>query len=101
MSSSHGYNCIWLYYNNDSDRRNTFVSGYRPIFNFEKEGISISGRVDLIEKAEFAPGEEGKVHLSFISELLRTNLEKGLKFTFGEGEAILGEGVIIEILSKD
>lgn len=78
-------------------RKTPFLSGYRPLFNFTKE-MKTSGSIILIEKEQFLPGEEGEVEILFVNkQYLGDDFGIGLTFFFGEGEAILGEGIIKEI----
>jgi translation elongation factor EF-Tu-like GTPase len=86
---------IKLYKNS---RKTPFHSGYRPMFNFIEE-MKTSGKIDLIEKDEFFPGEEGEVNITFINKkYLGDDFDIGKKFFFGEGEEPLGEGKITEVL---
>jgi elongation factor Tu len=79
-------------------RKTPFQSGYRPMFNFIDE-MKTSGKIDLIDKDEFCPGEEGEVNITFINKkYLGEDFDIGKKFTFGEGEEPLGEGEITEIV---
>jgi translation elongation factor EF-Tu-like GTPase len=78
-------------------RKTPFQSGYRPMFDFINQ-MKTSGKIDLIQKDEFFPGEEGEVSVTFISKkYLGDDFDIGKKFTFGEGEEHLGEGEITEI----
>ena len=80
-----------------NSRKTPFLSGYRPMFNFIDE-MKTSGKVDLIDKNEFYPGEEAEVYITFISKkYLGNDFNVGKKFTFGEGEKIMGEGKITDI----
>ena len=47
-------------------RQTPFITGYRPLFNFANSKTKISGRINLIDKHFFAPGETGIVTISFI-----------------------------------
>ncbi len=79
-------------------RKTPFHSGYKPMFNFIEE-MKTSGKIDLIEKDEFFPGEEGQVNITFIDKkYLGDDFDIGKKFLFGEGEEPLGEGEITEVL---
>jgi len=79
-------------------RKTPFLSGYRPLFNFVAE-MRVSGKIKLLDKDEFHPGDEGVVEISFLNrDYLGDDFEKGKTFTFGESEESLGEGVISEIL---
>lgn len=63
--------------------------------------MKTSGRIDLIDKDQFCPGEEGEVDIVFLSRnYLGSNFDIGKTFLFGEGGIPLGEGVIKEILHK-
>lgn len=78
-------------------RKTSFHSGYRPMFSFIEE-MKTSGKINLIDRIEFRPGEEGEVEINFISiKYLGDDFKKGKKFTFGEGLELLGEGEIKEI----
>lgn len=85
-------------YQNKNSRKTSFLSGYRPLFNFIKE-MKKSGQIILKEKTEFFPGDEGIVEINFLDKkYLGDNFGLGSKFTFGEGVEAFGEGEIIEIL---
>jgi translation elongation factor EF-Tu-like GTPase len=79
-------------------RKTSFVSGYRPLFNFI-EGMKTSGQITLIDRKEFYPDDEGLVEITFLNNnYLGNNFSKGIKFTFDEGREFLGEGEITEVL---
>lgn len=79
-------------------RKTPFHSGYRPLFNFVAD-MRTSGKIELLDKDEFYPGDEGLVKISFLNgDYLGDDFKKGKAFTFGENEEPLGEGVINEIL---
>ena len=78
-----------------SVRPGPFTTGYRPLFNFIRE-TKTSGKIQLDDREEFYPGDEGIVSITFISEKsLGTNFGIGSKFTFDEGGEPVGEGEII------
>ena len=82
----------------EKGRKTPFYSGYRPLFNFIEE-MKTSGRIDLIDKELFFPGEEGEVEILFLNRnYLGDDFNIGKMFLFGEGEIPLGEGVVKEIL---
>ena len=79
-------------------RKTPFTTGYRPLINFIAD-MKKSGKITLINKEKFSPGEQGLVQISFIDEnYLGKDFGKGKNFTFGEGASILGEGKIIDIV---
>ena len=51
----------------EKGRKTPFYSGYRPLFNFIEE-MKTSGRIDLIDKELFFPGEEGEVEILFLND---------------------------------
>jgi GTPase len=80
-------------------RKSPFSSGYRPVFKFIQE-TATSGLIELIDREDFAPDDEGVVKITFLyREYLGNDFAEGKKFTFGEGRSVLGEGVVIEILN--
>lgn len=82
----------------ENGRLSPFKSSYRPVFNFIDE-MKTSGQIELIDKDEFFPGEEGIVNITFISrKYLGKDFAVGKRFFFGEGIEFLGEGIVIEIL---
>jgi len=84
----------------EKGRKTPFKTGYKPLFNFIEE-MKTSGKIDLINKSEFFPGEEGEVKINFLNKnYLGNDFDVGKKFTFGEGGIALGEGVIICISSN-
>jgi len=86
-------------YKNEYSRKTSFVNGYRPLFNFI-EGMKTSGRITLIDREAFYPGDEGLVEITFLNrDYLGENFSNGTKFTFDEGQNPLGEGEIKEILN--
>lgn len=61
--------------------------------------MKTSGRIDLIDKEQFYPGEEGEVEIIFLNrEYLGSDFDIGKTFLFGEGAVPLGEGMVKEIL---
>lgn len=84
----------------ENGRKTPFHSGYRPLFNFVEE-MKTSGRIDLIDKEQFSPGEEGEVEILFLNRnYLGGDFDIGTTFLFGEGEIPLGEGTVKEILQE-
>ncbi|WP_162418445.1 hypothetical protein [Cyclobacterium roseum] len=82
----------------ENGRKTPFTSGYRPLFNFVKE-MKTSGRIDLIDREQFCPGEEGEVEILFLNKVyLGNDFDIGKTFLFGEGTFTLGEGTVEEIL---
>ena len=86
---------IKLYKNS---RKTPFISGYRPIFSFENQEMRTSGKIDLIDREQFCPGEEGDVQIRFLSKFIEENFRTGISFIFSEGAVPLGEGTVKEIL---
>jgi len=82
----------------EKGRKTPFTSGYRPLFNFV-ESMKTSGKIDLIDRERFYPGDEGDVEITFIgSDFLGSDFRVGKSFSFGESIVPLGEGVVKEIL---
>ena len=87
-------------YKNEYGRKTSFITGYRPLFNFI-EGMKTSGQITLIDRNEFYPGDEGLVEITFLNKsYLGDNFSEGIKFIFDEGRAPLGEGEVTEILNN-
>ena len=79
-------------------RQTPFNTGYRPLFDFVKKS-KISGKITLIDREIFKPGEEGIVEITFLNkEFLGSNFGMGTSFKFYESEEPLGEGEILEVL---
>ena len=78
-------------------RQAPFASGYGPVFDFVPD-MKTSGAITLLDRPAFYPGQEGSVEIAFLSQAYLRHLDVGASFTFGEGRAPLGEGVITEIL---
>jgi len=69
------------------------------LFNFINQ-MKKSGKITLIDKNEFIPGEEGEVKITFLDKnYLGSDFGDGKEFTFSEGTYILGEGRILEVIS--
>lgn len=82
----------------ENGRKTPFNTGYKPLFNFIEE-MKTSGRIDLIDKEQFYPGEEGEVEIIFLNrDYLGSDFDIGKTFLFGEGAVPLGEGMVKEIL---
>ncbi len=80
-------------------RKTPFTDGYKPSFNFV-DNMKKSGKISLLNKKEFVPGEEAEVEITFLDKkYLGSDFGNGKEFTFGEGQHILGEGKIIEVLN--
>lgn len=87
--------CIKLFKNG---RKSPFFTGYRPVFRFIEE-TATSGLIELIDREDFAPDDEGVVKITFgFREYLGNDFGEGKEFTFGEGRVALGKGTVIEIL---
>jgi elongation factor Tu len=85
-------------YKGDSYRKTPFLTGYRPLFTFVDE-MKKSGKITLIDKDKFTPGDEGEVKITFLdNNYLGSDFGNGKSFTFSEGTHILGEGKVLEII---
>ncbi|MBK8909911.1 MAG: hypothetical protein IPM61_01140 [Chlorobi bacterium] len=85
----------------NNKRQTPFRSGYWPTFNFI-DNMKTGGRITLIHKDEFFPGEEGIVEITFINDrYLGGEFRVGAKFTFDEGSEVIGEGIVVQILSMN
>ncbi len=86
-------------YRGDSYRRTPFNSGYKPLFNFVSD-MKKSGKITLLNKNKFNPGEEDEVKITFLDNTyLGSDFGNGKKFTFSEGSHVLGEGKILEVIN--
>ncbi len=86
-------------FSGDLYRKTPFTNGYKPLFNFVNN-MKKSGKITLINKKEFIPGEEGEVTITFLDKnYLGADFGNGKQFTFSEGTHILGEGRILEIIN--
>jgi len=84
-------------YKGERKRQTSFYSGYRPLFEFEKN-VKTSGQISLIKKEQFEPGMKDDVFVTFINrEFLGQDFKIGKSFLFYESKEPIGEGVIIEI----
>ncbi|MES2653134.1 MAG: hypothetical protein V4663_15440 [Bacteroidota bacterium] len=82
----------------ENGRKTPFYSGYKPLFNFIEE-MKVSGRIDLLDRKQFYPGEEGEVEITFLNkQYLGKDLAIGNVFVFGEGLSPLGEGIVQKVL---
>ncbi|MEX8547014.1 MAG: hypothetical protein V5804_05370 [Mucilaginibacter sp.] len=80
-------------------RKTPFASGYKPSFNFVAD-MKKTGKITLLDKKEFTPGEEGEVEIAFLDkDYLGNDFGDGKKFTFSEGTHILGEGRILKVIN--
>lgn len=85
-------------YNGELYRKTPFINGYRPLFNFVND-MKKSGKITLVNKDEFKPGEEGEVKITFLdNSYLGADFGNGKSFTFSEGTHILGEGKVLEVI---
>lgn len=84
----------------ESGRNNPIISGYRPAFRGLNDSTLISGKIILIHKEYFFPGERGIVEINFLDGSVSGDyLAEGRRFTFGEGSpTAIGDGVITKIL---
>ncbi len=83
---------IYLYEN--KGRKTPFKSGYRPLFNLENK-TKASGKIDLIDKNLFYPGNQEEVFITFLN---KNELKVNDTFSFDEGLDTLGEGEVLEII---
>lgn len=85
-------------YRGDLYRKTPFNSGYKPLFNFVND-MKKSGKITLLNKDKFNPGDEGEVKITFLdNDYLGSDFGDGKKFTFSEGTHILGEGRVLEVI---
>jgi translation elongation factor EF-Tu-like GTPase len=83
-------------------RKTPFKNGYRPAFSFVNASTKISGRIDLIDRDDLSPGMTGVAIITFIKGMIDDNyFRAGVKFSFGEGLFIMGEGIIEEVIEND
>jgi len=78
-------------------------SGYRPHVKFDDIDFYTSGEQSYVTKTVVSPGEKGvmtRIHLLTKEPFLK-KLYVGKKFTFGEGQRIVGTGEIVEIYNQD
>ena len=85
------------FYAGVGNRQAPFTSGYGPVFDFVPD-MKTSGAITLLDRPAFYPEQEGSVEIAFLNQAYLRHLDVGASFTFGEGRASLGEGVITEIL---
>lgn len=86
-------------YKGDLYRKTPFVNGYKPLFNFVNE-MKKSGKITLLNKNEFKPGEEDEVKITFLdANYLGSDFGTGKSFTFSEGTHILGEGRVLSVIN--
>lgn len=84
----------------ESGRNNPIITGYRPAFKGLNDSTLISGKIILINKEFFFPGERGIVEINFLDGSVTDNyLIVGRQFSFGEGSPIaIGDGVITQVI---
>ena len=86
-------------YSGDLYRKTAFNTGYKPLFNFVNN-MKKSGKIILLNKEQFNPGDEGEVKITFLdNSYLGSDFGNGKNFTFSEGTHILGEGHILEVIN--
>ena len=79
-------------------RKTPFNDGYKPLFNFVSD-MKKSGKITLLNKDEFKPGDEGEVNITFLDhKYLGPDFGNGKEFTFSEGTHTLGEGKVLEVI---
>jgi translation elongation factor EF-Tu-like GTPase len=86
---------IYLY--KENGRKTPFESGYRPLFDFKGSSSRYSGKIDLINKRIFLPGEIDEVYITFANV---DNLKVNYIFFFGEGLSRLGEGKVLAVVNN-
>ncbi len=85
-------------------RKTPFGDGYFPLFNFDSES-KVGGKIFLIDRNEFAPGETGTVEIRFpegAEQYLGESFSVGTTFTFDEGTPTsIGDGTVEAILETE
>ena len=83
-------------------RKTPFLSGYRPVFEFEGARTKISARIDLIDNENFLPGTSGIVQITFLKGMISDDcFKKGEPFVISEGGKYnLGKGEIIGVINN-
>lgn len=71
-------------------RKSPFKSGYRPLFDVY-DGALISGKITLLDREAFYPGDEGDVEITFAN----VSACDSKKLYFYEGKECFGECEII------
>jgi hypothetical protein len=76
------------------------ISGYRPLFSFNRLGKTISGQIELINRDRLAPGSSAEVYITFSRGIISENdLTSRTKLTFNEGlPSLVGEGYVIKVV---
>ncbi len=81
-------------------RKTPFISGYRPLFEFNGANTKISGKIDLIDTELFHPGKSGTIQITFNKGLINeSHFKVGEVFTFSEGVNPLGKGEIVDVIN--
>jgi translation elongation factor EF-Tu-like GTPase len=87
----------------ENGRLGPLVSGYRSLLRFEGSGIDFGFELHLdsdLGASELAPGESGKVRLSFWAVEEFPILSSGQKFEIREGVRVIGHGSILDTQTK-
>jgi hypothetical protein len=80
-------------------RQTPFTSGYRPAFSILEDTLT-SGMINLLDRKEFYPGDQGIVEIKFIH--IETNEIERLKtYYFYEGENVFGEIKVLTLSSSE
>jgi translation elongation factor EF-Tu-like GTPase len=87
----------------EGGRHSIAFSGYRPHVKFDDIDFYTSGEQIYVTKGIVSPGEKGVMTRIRIltKEPFHKKLFVGKKFTFGEGQRIVGTGKIVEIYNDD
>lgn len=81
-------------------RQSSFSNGYKPLFSFGGLNTKVSGKIELTNASQFAPGTKGSVYVYFNKSVFENfKLITGQTFTFSEGVNDLGKGTVLEVFS--
>jgi translation elongation factor EF-Tu-like GTPase len=78
-------------------RTKPVYSGYRPGFCFI-ENRQTTGSINLIKNNSLNPGDTEIVEVFFVSNELLGKIKEGTKFNFYEGNILIGNGEVVNII---
>ena len=89
---------LFFYATTIMNENRIYYNGYCPAFKIRDDMFN-SGLIEFINITKVNAGDRNiKAYITFLNKSLLSNyIKEGLHFTFGEGDKILGEGIVLKV----
>ena len=81
-------------------RKSSLFNKFKAGFEFVKESRTL-GEINLIDRETIDLGDSAEVLIRFTSDRYLGDLNEKSHFTFHEGELLIGEGQVLEVIGRE